>query len=238
MSVGTATTSAPVATSSFAACSSTGRSMSASTTRMPSAANRSAEGAPDARRGPGDDRDLAGEVVPRSGAQEVGRVEQLGVFLAAPWPCRCSGCGRPRGRSAALASPSATCANCSMSSTAHAGLGHRRERGHEALDDERGEAERELVDEQHRRAATPAPARAPPSAAGRPTDERPWCLPASLQLGEQLERVRRCRSRPRRGRASTWRRAGCRRRSARAGAVGLRARRRRPPGGSSRAGAW
>ena len=72
-------------------------------------------------------------------------------------------------------------------------------RGDEALDDDRRQPERELVDEHELRAARRAPAQARPSAARRPRGSAPG-RPALLELGEELERERDAAAWPRRGR--------------------------------------
>ena len=82
------------------------------------------------------------------------------------------------------------------------------------------QAQRELVDEEDRRAARPAPARAPPSAARRPRASGPWRPSGAAARGTARARTRAGLG-LRLAERSTWRPAGCRPPRARAAAGAL-----------------
>ena len=113
-SVGTVTTSAPAAASSSPACSRTGRSMSATTSVIPSAANRLANARPMPDAPP-----VTTATFPASSPsdpQQVGGVQQVGIVL------QLAGCPGVADATALeherpVGEPEATWANCSMSNT-------------------------------------------------------------------------------------------------------------------------
>ena len=159
--------------------------------------------------------------------QQVGGVEQLGVLLQLARRGRRAGC-RPRSITyTRLASPSATVANCSISSTPDARLGDRADRRDQPLHDHRREPERELVDQERTSAGRPAPGRARPSAARRRTASAPRVSSRCSSSGNSSSAYcAAARARPRAAASSVATR-GCPRRSAPAAAAGPRARPRR-----------